>query len=339
MHILVTGGAGYVGSATAAHFLAAGHTVTIFDSLIKGHRAAIPAGAAFIKGDLADRGALDVLFQTHQFDAVAHFAAFIEAGESMERPAKYFENNVANTNCLLGTMMRYGVKRLIFSSSAGVYASKNAPLSEDDPVGPANVYGETKLMIERMLNWYHQTQGLQFAALRYFNACGAMLDASGNPIRGEDHHPETHVIPLTLQVPLGQRDTILIFGTDYNTPDGTCIRDYVHIEDLASAHVLALEALGNGRTRMIYNLGNGRGYSVREVVDIAREVTGIDFPATETARRPGDADRLVASSEQINQDLGWEPRFPNLRDIIASAWLWHTTHPNGYDDQPAENDL
>lgn len=330
MHILVTGGAGYVGSATAAYFLAAGHSVTVYDNLIKGHRAAVPEGAAFIQGDLGDLGALDVLFQTYQFDAVAHFAAFIEAGESMVLPGKYFKNNVANANLLLETMTRYGVKKFIFSSSAGVYASKNAPLDEFDPVEPANVYGETKLMTERILQWYNCVTGLQFAALRYFNACGAMLDSSGKPIRGEAHQPETHLIPLTLQVPLGQRDSIFIYGTDYNTPDGTCIRDYVHIEDLASAHVLALEALGNGNDHMIYNLGNGRGYSVREVIDVARDVTGIDFPAVEMDRRPGDGDRLVASSERINDELGWQPRFPDLHDIIGSAWTWHTTHPHGY---------
>jgi UDP-glucose 4-epimerase len=332
MHVLVTGGAGYVGSATAAYFLRAGHTVTVYDSLVKGHRAAIPAGATFVQGDLGDRGALDVLFQSHDFDAVAHFAAFIEAGESMELPGKYFHNNVSNTQNLLDAMTRYGVKQIIFSSTAGVYASKDTPLTEDDPYAPASVYGETKLMIERMLGWYNRTTGLRYAALRYFNACGAMLDASGQPVRGEDHHPETHLIPLTLQVPLGQRDAIYIFGTDYNTPDGTCIRDYVHIEDLASAHVLALEALGDRRDCMVYNLGNGRGYSVREVIDVARKITGVDFPAIETDRRPGDADRLVASSDRISSELGWEPRFPDLGQIIATAWTWHTAHPRGYAD-------
>lgn len=332
MHVLVIGGAGYVGSATAAYFLAAGHRVTVFDSLVKGHRAAIPAGAEFIRGDLADRTALDILFQTTPVDAVAHFAAYIEAGESMTLPGKYFRNNVANTNNLLEAMGRHGVDKLIFSSTAGVYASQDTPLREDDPIGPASVYGESKLMIEHMLRWYHATLGLKYAALRYFNACGAMLDANGQPLRGEDHHPETHLIPLTLQVPLGQRDAIYIFGTDYNTPDGTCIRDYVHIEDLASAHVLALEALGNGRETMTYNLGNGTGYSVKEVIDVARDVTGIDFPAIETERRPGDADRLVASSARIQSDLGWEPRYPDLNEIITSAWKWHTTHPHGYDD-------
>ncbi len=332
MHVLVTGGAGYVGSATAAYFLRAGHRVTVFDSLVKGHRAAVPEGAAFVQGDLGDPGALDVLFQTTAFDAVAHFAAFIEAGESMQAPAKYFRNNVANTNNLLDVMIRYGVRRFLFSSTAGVYASKDTPLTEDDPVGPANVYGETKLMIERMLAWYYRVAGLKYAALRYFNACGAMLDANGVPVRGEAHDPETHLIPLTLQVPLGQREAITIFGTDYDTPDGTCIRDYVHIEDLATAHVLALEALDGASEPMVYNLGNGRGYSVREVIDVARSVTGVDFPAVEAPRRPGDADRLVASSERIMRDLGWEPRYPDLRDIIAMAWRWHTTHPHGYED-------
>ncbi len=333
MHVLVTGGAGYVGSASAAYFLRAGHQVTVFDSLVKGHRAAVPEGAAFILGDLGDPAALDIVFQMVRFDAVAHFAAFIEAGESMQRPGKYFHNNINNTHNLLDAMMRHGVKRFIFSSSAGVYASKDEPITEDDPFGPSSVYGETKLMIERMLSWYHEVAGLSYAALRYFNACGAMLDAQGNPVRGEDHEPETHLIPLTLQVPLGQRQAISIYGTDYDTPDGTCIRDYVHIEDLATAHVLALEALDGGRTKMIYNLGNGRGYSVREVIDVAREVTGVDFPAIETARRPGDGARLVASSERIQRELGWEPRYPDLRDIMAMAWKWHSTRPRGYDDR------
>jgi UDP-glucose 4-epimerase len=332
MHVLVTGGAGYVGSACAAYFLTAGHQVTIYDNLVKGHRAAIPDGTAFIKGDIGDPGALDILFQTHDFDAVAHFAAFIEAGESMKLPGKYFHNNVANTQCLLEAVTRYGVKRFIFSSSAGVYASKNAALNEDDPVGPASVYGETKLMIERMLHWYNGVTGLQFAALRYFNACGAMLDTTGNPLRGEDHHPETHVIPLALQVPLGQRDAFYVFGTDYHTPDGTCIRDYVHIEDLASAHVLALEALDDEHDHLVYNLGNGRGYSVREVAEVAKDVTGVDFPVVETHRRPGDADMLVASSERINDELGWAPRFPDLRDIVSSAWKWHSSRPDGFGD-------
>ncbi len=332
MDILVTGGAGYIGSTTAAYFLRAGHHVTVYDNLSHGHRAAIPAEATFIKGDIGDRGALDILFQSQHFDAVVHFAAFIEAGESMANPGKYFHNNVTCTHNLLSAMLAHDVKRLVFSSTAAVYASKNSPLEETDPLGPANVYGETKLMIETMLRWYASQCGLHYAALRYFNACGAMLDGAGVAVRGEAHHPETHLIPLTLQVPLGQRDTIRIYGTDYPTYDGTCVRDYIHVEDLAQAHVLAVEALDDLQT-MIFNIGNGQGYSVREVINVAREVTNIDFPEQETERRPGDAPFLVASSEKINQELGWKPRFPAIRDIIGSAWAWHRAHPHGYADE------
>lgn len=329
MHILVTGGAGYIGSTTATLFLQAGHQVTVFDNLSRGHRQAVPDGAAFVKGDLADRGALDVLFQTNRFDAVAHFAALIEAGESMQQPARYFRANVAYSQNLLEAMVDHDVKRLVFSSTAAVYASQNHPLEENDPYGPANVYGETKLMIEYMIRWLHRQAGLKYCILRYFNACGALLDDSGKAPRGEAHSPETHLIPLTLQVPLGQRPSVAIYGTDYNTPDKTCVRDYVHVADLASAHVLALDAIDE-RGAMTYNLGNGRGYSVREVIDTARLVTGHAIPAVETPRRPGDADMLVASSEQINQDLNWRPRYPDLKTIIASAWAWHSVHPHGY---------
>lgn len=329
MHILVTGGAGYIGSTTATLFLQAGHQVTVFDNLSRGHRQAVPDGAAFVKGDLADRGALDVLFQTNRFDAVAHFAALIEAGESMQQPARYFRANVAYSQNLLEAMVDHDVKRLVFSSTAAVYASQNHPLEENDPYGPANVYGETKLMIEHMIRWLHRQAGLKYCILRYFNACGALLDDSGKAPRGEAHSPETHLIPLTLQVPLGQRPSVAIYGTDYNTPDKTCVRDYVHVADLASAHVLALDAIDE-RGAMTYNLGNGRGYSVREVIDTARLVTGHAIPAVETPRRPGDADMLVASSEQINQDLNWRPRYPDLKTIIASAWAWHSVHPHGY---------
>lgn len=329
MHILVTGGAGYIGSTTAAYFLNAGHEVTVYDNLSYGYRAAIPAGARFIRGDIGDRAALDVLFQSTQFDAVVHFAAFIEAGESMENPSKYFRNNVVKSQNLLEAMLDHGVKRLVFSSTAAVYASKDSPLEESDPLGPANVYGETKLMIETMIRWYASQLDLRYAILRYFNACGAMLDDHGQAIRGEAHNPETHLIPLTLQVPLGQRPAIKIFGTDYPTPDGTCIRDYIHVEDLAQAHVLAVEALDE-RQAMTYNIGNGQGYSVREVIDMARDVTGQHFAAEEVDRRPGDAPILVASSERIMKELGWKPRYPDLRDIISSAWAWHSSHPHGY---------
>jgi UDP-glucose 4-epimerase len=332
MDILVTGGAGYIGSTTAAYFLRAGHRVTVYDNLSYGHLAAIPEEATFIKGDIGDRGALDVLFQSRRFDAVVHFAAFIEAGESMVNPSKYFHNNVVGTHNLLAAMLVHGVSRLVFSSTAAVYASKSSPLEETDPLGPANVYGETKLMIETMLRWYSSQRGLHYAALRYFNACGAMLDSGGEAIRGEAHHPETHLIPLTLQVPLGQRKTIKIFGTDYPTYDGTCVRDYIHVEDLAQAHVLAVEALDE-HPSMTFNIGNGQGYSVREVIQVAREVTNIDFPEQETGRRPGDAPFLVASSEKINQELGWQPCYPAIKDIISSAWAWHSANPHGYADE------
>jgi UDP-glucose 4-epimerase len=333
MNILVIGGAGYIGSATAAHFLAAGHQVTIFDNLSRGHRQSIPREVTFIEGDLGDRTALNVLFQAQKFDAVAHFAAFIEAGESMQKPGKYFNNNVVNSQFLLDAMLAHDVKQLVFSSTAAVYASKNSALNEEDPFGPTNVYGETKLMIETMIRWYAKQAGLRYAILRYFNACGAMLNGNGKALRGEAHQPETHLIPLTLQVPLGQREKIFVFGDDYPTHDGSCIRDYIHIEDLASAHVMALEALEAGRESMIYNLGNGRGYSVKEVIEVAREVTGHPIPAETTARRPGDSPILVASAELINQELGWQPQYPDLKTIIASAWTWHQSHPKGYADQ------
>lgn len=329
MKVFVTGGAGYIGSAAAAHFLAAGHDVIVYDNLVRGHAEAVPDRAAFVRGDIGDEVALRSAFDEHQPDAVVHFAAYIEAGESMEKPGMYFRNNVANAVTLLDTMIAHDVRKIVFSSTAAVYRSKHAALEEDDPLGPSNVYGESKLMVERMLHWYREIYGLRYCALRYFNACGAMLDTNGSPLRGEAHNPESHLIPLTLQVPLGQRDAIQVFGSDYATPDGTAIRDYIHIEDLASAHVLALAALDeNGE--MIYNLGNGRGYSVKEVIDIARDVTGLDIPAVETHRRPGDAARLVASAEKINDELGWEPRIPDLKDIIATAWAWHRTHPYGY---------
>ncbi len=329
MRILVIGGAGYIGSATSAHFLKAGHEVIIYDNLSHGYRNAIPKGVDFVQGDVCDRAALDAAFASHRPDAVAHFAALIEAGESMKNPGIFFQNNVAGAITLLDVMTVHNVRRIVFSSTAAVYASKDAPLSEDDLIGPASVYGETKLMIERTLGWYRRIHDLRYCALRYFNAAGAMLDENGQALRGEAHQPESHLIPLTLQVPLGKRAAINLFGTDYPTPDGTCIRDYIHIDDLASAHVLALDALDT-REEMIYNLGNGRGYSNREVIDMARKVTGHPIPVVETDRRPGDAPILVASAEKINHELGWRPAHPDLHDIIASAWAWHSAHPDGY---------
>lgn len=336
MKVFVTGGAGYIGSATSALFIKAGHEVIVYDNLVRGHREAVPEEATFVLGDIGDESALNAAFETHRPDAVVHFAAFIEAGESMQDPAPYFRNNVGNSITLLDAMRRHDILKIVFSSTAAVYASKGAALNETDPLGPSNVYGETKLMIEKAIQWYHEIFGLKYAILRYFNACGAMLDEQGKPIRGEAHQPESHLIPLTLQVPLGQRDHIAVYGTDYNTPDGTCIRDYIHIEDLASAHVLALEALDRQDT-MLYNLGNGRGYSVKEVIDVARLATGLPIKAIEAPRRAGDATILVASAEKVNDELGWEPRHPELSDIISSAWEWHKSHPNGYKTVAADN--
>jgi UDP-glucose 4-epimerase len=324
MNILVAGGAGYIGSVTTQQLLDAKHTVTVYDSLVKGYTAAIPKGAKFIQGDILDSTALGRVFSSQPFDAVLHFAAFIEAGESMTDPGKFFRNNVNGSMNLIEAAAANNVTRFVFSSTAGVYASKDAPLAETDPIGPASVYGQTKYMVEETLEWYHRVKGLRFAALRYFNAAGATP-----PMRGEAHRPESHLIPLVLQVPLGQRESIAIFGDDYPTPDGTCIRDYIHITDLAAAHLLALQALDE-RPRMVYNLGNGTGYSVKEVIETARTVTGHDIPAMVKPRRPGDAAILVADASRIRQELGWAPKIPDLESIIASSWEWHHTHPHGY---------
>jgi UDP-glucose 4-epimerase len=323
MNIFLTGGAGYIGSIATKTLLESGHQVTVYDSLVTGYKEAIPKGATFIKGDLADLQTLQASLGENKFDAVMHFAAFIEAGESMTNPQKYYQNNLFNSTNLIDATVKAGIKRFVLSSTAAVYQSSDEPLSEASPLGPVNVYGHTKLMIEQVLDFYRSLQGLNFAALRYFNAAGAIPD------QGEAHQPESHLIPLVLQVPLGKRENIKIFGTDYPTPDGTCIRDYIHISDLVSAHQLALDALEN-HDKLIYNLGNGKGYSVREVIDTARQVTGHPIPALEIERRPGDSPRLVASSEKIKKELGWEPQIPDLRDIIESAWVWHQSHPDGY---------
>lgn len=325
MNILVTGGAGYIGSAAADALIRAGHSVTVYDSLVTGHRAAVPEKAAFVEADLGDSFALIETLTQARFDAVMHFAAFIEAGESMKDPGKFYQNNFTHALTLIESSVRAGVKRFVLSSTAAVFQSSDDPLVEESPLGPTNVYGHTKLMIEQALEWYRQIHGLHFAALRYFNACGAL------PTRGEAHQPESHLIPLVLRVALGQGEAIHIFGTDYPTPDGTCIRDYVHIADLVDAHLLALDGLGE-RDRMIYNLGSGHGYSVREVIETARQVTGGAIGSIEGPRRPGDSARLVASSEKIKRELGWQPQYNDLREIIASAWEWHRAHPNGYED-------
>jgi len=323
MNIFLTGGAGYIGSIAARQLLESGHQVTVYDSLVTGYQAAIPADAKFIQGDLGDHKTLDSALEANKYDAVMHFAAFIEAGESMVNPPKYYQNNLINSVNLIDLAVKAGIDRFVLSSTAAVYKSSDQPLGEDSPLGPVNIYGHTKLMIEEVLDFYREIHGLRYAALRYFNAAGALPD------QGEAHQPESHLIPLVLQVPLGKREDIKIFGTDYPTPDGTCIRDYIHIVDLVSAHFLALAALEN-QEKLVYNLGNGKGYSVREVIETAREVTGHSIPVEETPRRPGDSPRLVASSEKIRNELGWEPQIPDLKDIIHSAWSWHQSHPDGY---------
>ena len=324
MKVLVAGGAGYIGSVVADELLKAGHEVTVYDSLVHGHRAAVPEAAVFVSGDILDQAALDQLMAESGFDAVMHFAAFIEAGASMREPGRFFRNNVCGSLNLIEAAVNHSVPRFVFSSSAGVYAGKDTPLKEEDPLGPASVYGQTKLMIEEMLGWYHQIHDLRYAALRYFNAAGATRE------RGEAHDPETHLIPNILKVALEQRERVFIFGDDYPTPDGTNVRDYIHILDLATAHVLALEGLDE-RSRMVYNLGNGAGYSNLQVLEAARKVTEHDIPADITPRRPGDAPALVADASRIRNDLGWEPHYPDLEEIVASAWAWHNAHPNGYE--------
>jgi len=324
MNIFVTGGAGYIGSAMADALLKAGHKVTVYDSLVTGHSQALPRGAHFVHADLADGGRLADALRGETFDAVMHFAAFIEAGESMKDPGKFYANNLVNSLQLIELANRAGIAKFVLSSTAAVYQSSDEPLTEQSPLGPTNVYGHTKLVIEQALEWYRQIHGLHYAALRYFNACGAL------PERGEAHQPESHLIPRVLQVALGQAEAAYLFGTDYPTPDGTAIRDYIHISDLVGAHLLALGAL-DGRDRLIYNIGNGNGYSVREVIEAARLVTGHPIPAIESPRRPGDPARLVASSQCIREELNWQPQYPDLKDILASAWEWHRGHPMGYE--------
>ncbi len=326
MNILVTGGAGYIGSATAAALLDAGHSVTVFDNLSLGYRAAIPSRAQFIWGDIGDRLALKDVFEqsaSSPFDAVLHFAALALAGESMQQPALYFRSNVAHSGNVIEAAAAAGCHKFVLSSTAAVYASNNEPLTEASPLGPVNVYGETKLMVEGMLRWFQKTQGLHYAALRYFNASGAL------PQRGEAHQPETHLIPRILQVALGQSENVEVFGDDYPTPDGTCIRDYIHIADLAQAHVLAVEALSD-QNALIYNLGTGSGYSNQEIIEMAREVTGHPIPSSAAPRRAGDATRLVAAPDKIRAELGWDLQHSSLRNILQTSWEWHREHPQGY---------
>ena len=327
MRILVLGGAGYIGSHTALELVRAGEDVIVADNLVTGHREAIPAGAKFYQGDLHDFAFLDNLFQQEQIDAVIHFAAYSLVGESVTNPLKYYDNNLCGTRVLLEAMVKNHVDKIVFSSTAATYGEpEHIPILETDRTLPTNPYGETKLAMEKMFHWTANAHGLRYVSLRYFNACGA--DASGTI--GEAHNPESHLIPLILQVPNGKREAISIYGTDYDTPDGTCIRDYIHVTDLAQAHILAVQYLQNGGESSIFNLGNGVGYSVREVIETARKVTGHPIPAVETPRRAGDPARLVASSEKAKTVLVWKPVHDSLEEIIASAWNWHQHHPDGY---------
>ena len=317
MNILVTCGAGYVGGTVATVLMQAGHTVTVLDNLCHSKRHELPDGAAFVEADIADRPRVESLLRELKPDGVLHFAALIEAGESMQKPEIYFRNNTASTLALLEAMLATGTSKLVFSSTAAVYGEpKSTPIEETAALAPTNAYGESKLMVEQMLTWFHRIHGLRYASLRYFNVAGAL------PHRGEAHEPETHIIPLILDVALGRREKIFIFGDDYDTPDGTCIRDYIHVLDLADAHILALSALDRS-SRMIYNLGNGSGFSVKQVIEAARRVTGHPIPVEIKPRRPGDPARLVASSAQAQAHLGWKPRHPDLDDILSSAWAWH----------------
>ena len=326
LNILVTGGAGYIGSVVAADLVAAGHIVTVLDNLSRGHRRAVSPRARLVVADLADAVNLHAVFASGSFDAVMHFAASIEAGESMKFPERFFRNNTANTLALLEAMLHADVRRIVFSSTAALYGEpQSTPIRETDSLQPTNAYGESKLLVERMLDWFHRIHGFRYASLRYFNAAGATAAL------GEAHNPETHLIPLVLQVALSKRPNIAVFGSDYPTPDGTCIRDYIHISDLSQAHLLALEALSS-RDKLIYNLGNGVGFSVRQIIDAARTVTGHPIPVIESPRRAGDPAVLVAGSERIQKELGWCPSFPQPEAIIASAWKWLQNHRDGYGD-------
>ena len=327
MKLLVLGGAGYIGSHTATELLDNGHEVVIADNLVTGYREAVPEKATFYQGDLRDKDFLVDLLTKEKVDAVIHFAAFSLVGESVTNPLKYYENNLYGTKVLLQSMIAHDVKKIVFSSTAATYGEpENIPILESDRTCPTNPYGETKLAMEKMISWAAKAHGLHFVSLRYFNACGA--HKSGKI--GEAHNPESHLIPLVLQVPNGKREFVSIYGNDYDTPDGTCIRDYIHVTDLAKAHILAVEYLMNGGESDIFNLGNGVGYSVKEVIETARKVTGHPIPAKEEARRAGDPARLVASGEKARKILGWEPEIKDLADIISSAWKWHKTHRDGY---------
>ncbi|MCB0176331.1 MAG: UDP-glucose 4-epimerase GalE [Anaerolineae bacterium] len=324
MKILVTGGAGYIGSTVVAELIREGDSVIVLDNLYQGHEEAVHPEAVFVKGDLNDRAIIDSILVDYQPEAIMHFASHTLVGESMEKPFLYLAENVTNGLNLLQSAVDHGIRKFIFSSTANLFDDpERMPIDEAERIVPGSPYGESKFIIERMLHWLDHVYGFRYAALRYFNACGA-----GDPNRGEDHYPEYHLIPIVLQVALGQREQVSIFGDDYPTPDGTCVRDYIHVLDLAQAHILALRALDQGSRT--YNLGNGQGFSVKEVIETAREVTGHPIPAKIGPRRPGDPAILIASSDKIRRELGWHPQYTDLRGIIETAWAWHSAHPNGY---------
>ncbi len=327
MAILVLGGAGYIGSHTVYELIAAGRDVVVADNLLTGFRAAVHPSARFYEADIRDRAALARIFEREDVEGVIHFAASSQVGESMADPLKYYDNNLCGTTALLEVMVAHGVDKIVFSSTAAAYGEpERVPILEDDPTKPTNCYGETKLAMEHMMGWVSRAHGLRYVALRYFNACGAH---PGGAI-GEAHSPETHLIPLILQVPNGQRDSIAVFGDDYPTRDGTCVRDYIHVTDLAQAHILALDYLLRGGENEVFNLGNGVGFTVSEVVEAARRVTGHPIPVEISPRRAGDPAQLVASSEKARAVLGWKPELDCLDTIISTAWAWHKRHPNGY---------
>jgi len=327
MRILVCGGAGYIGSNMTALLAREGHEPVVFDNFSKGHRTAV-AKVRVVPGDLADRTALTQTLRESGIEAVMHFAAFIEVGESVREPLRYYHNNLSNTENVLSAMEAAGVTKFVFSSTAAVYGTpRRVPIAEDDPKEPINPYGETKLAVERMCRYQAQAGKLRFAALRYFNACGA----GNNGRLGEDHRPESHLIPLTIQAALGKRADIKVYGTDYPTPDGTCIRDYIHVEDLCRAHLLALNRLDE-QPELVYNLGNGQGYSVRQVIDAVRRVSGRDFRVVAVERRPGDPAVLTSDATKARTELGWRTERPGLEQMVETAWKWHTEHPDGYLD-------
>ncbi len=329
MAILVCGGAGYIGSHTVYELIGQGETVVVADNLQKGHRAAVHEDAVFFEGDLRNKDFLRNVFNKNEINAVIDFAAESLVGESVTNPLKYYNNNVGGTISLLETMNEFGVKAIVFSSTAATYGEpERVPIMESDRTEPSNPYGETKLAVEKMLKWADAAYGIRYAVLRYFNAAGAHISG----YIGEDHCPETHLIPLVLQTALGERESISVFGDDYQTKDGTCVRDYIHVTDLADAHILSLKKILNGGESSTYNLGSGSGYSIKEVIDACRKVTGRTIKSVQAPRRAGDPSSLIASSEKISSDLKWKPKYNSLETIIETAWNWHKNHPQGFGD-------